>query len=87
MTEIEKHITQCHGTKLVSHLGIKGYFSPSGKGHSYSIMLPPPNVTGNLHMGHGLVFTLIDVLIRYHRMCGNTLATEQTMPVSPHKWC
>lgn len=52
----------------------KGYFSPSGKGHAYSIMLPPPNVTGSLHMGHGFGFTLIDVLIRYHRMCGmNTL--------------
>ena len=52
----------------------KGYFIPSGKGHAYSIMLPPPNVTGSLHMGHGFGFTLIDVLIRYHRMCGmNTL--------------
>lgn len=52
----------------------KGYFAPSGKGHAYSIMLPPPNVTGSLHMGHGFGFTLIDVLIRYHRMCGmNTL--------------
>ena len=37
-------------------------------------MLPPPNVTGSLHMGHGFGFTLMDVLIRYHRMCGdNTL--------------
>jgi valyl-tRNA synthetase len=52
----------------------KGYFAPSGKGDPYSIMLPPPNVTGSLHMGHGFGFTLIDVLIRYHRMCGmNTL--------------
>lgn len=52
----------------------KGYFAPSGKGHPYTIMLPPPNVTGSLHMGHGFGFTLIDVLIRYHRMCGmNTL--------------
>lgn len=52
----------------------KGYFAPSGNGDAYSIMLPPPNVTGSLHMGHGFGFTLIDVLIRYHRMCGmNTL--------------
>ena len=37
-------------------------------------MLPPPNVTGSLHMGHGFGFTLMDVLIRYHRMRGdNTL--------------
>jgi len=52
----------------------KGYFSPSGHGQPYTIMLPPPNVTGSLHMGHGFGFTLIDVLIRYQRMCGkNTL--------------
>lgn len=52
----------------------KGYFAPSGKGHAYSIVLPPPNVTGSLHMGHGFGFTLIDILIRYQRMCGmNTL--------------
>ncbi len=35
---------------------------------SYSIMMPPPNVTGSLHIGHALTFTLQDVLIRYHRM-------------------
>ena len=39
--------------------------------NSYTIMLPPPNVTGTLHMGHGFQMTLIDVLIRYNRMCGN----------------
>ena len=40
----------------------------------YCIMIPPPNVTGSLHIGHGLVNTLQDVLIRYHRMWGfNTL--------------
>src|SRR3990167_6209390 len=51
-----------------------GYFTASGQGNPYCIMLPPPNVTGSLHMGHGFSFTLIDVLIRYHRMCGeNTL--------------
>jgi valyl-tRNA synthetase len=51
-----------------------GYFAPSGKGDPYCIVLPPPNVTGSLHMGHGFGFTLIDVLIRYQRMCGkNTL--------------
>jgi valyl-tRNA synthetase len=36
----------------------------------YTIMMPPPNVTGSLHMGHALTFTLQDVLIRYHRMTG-----------------
>lgn len=50
------------------------YFKPSGNGHPYTIMLPPPNVTGSLHMGHGFQHTIMDILIRYHRMCGmNTL--------------
>ncbi|MBF8268928.1 MAG: valine--tRNA ligase [Gammaproteobacteria bacterium] len=52
----------------------KGYFKPSGQGESYCIMLPPPNVTGSLHMGHAFQQTLMDILIRYHRMQGhNTL--------------
>src|SRR5580698_7266048 len=36
----------------------------------YTIMMPPPNVTGSLHIGHALTFTLQDILIRYHRMAG-----------------
>ncbi|HKH19768.1 MAG TPA: class I tRNA ligase family protein, partial [Gammaproteobacteria bacterium] len=51
-----------------------GYFKPSGRGEPYCIMLPPPNVTGTLHMGHAFQATLMDALIRYHRMRGfNTL--------------
>ena len=51
-----------------------GYFKPSGKGNSYCIMIPPPNVTGSLHMGHGFQEAIMDALIRYHRMKGrNTL--------------
>lgn len=52
----------------------KGYFKPSGVGDSYCIMIPPPNVTGSLHMGHGFQEAIIDALIRYNRMKGkNTL--------------
>ncbi|MDV6327284.1 valine--tRNA ligase [Idiomarina sp. Sol25] len=52
----------------------KGYFKPSGKGNSYSIMIPPPNVTGSLHMGHAFQHTIMDTLTRYQRMDGlNTL--------------
>lgn len=52
----------------------RNYFAPSGKGESYSIVIPPPNVTGRLHMGHGFQDTIMDALIRYHRMMGhNTL--------------
>ena len=51
-----------------------GEFKPSGEGNPYCIMLPPPNVTGRLHMGHAFQDTLMDTLIRYHRMKGdNTL--------------
>lgn len=46
------------------------YFAPHGEGKSYCIMLPPPNVTGSLHMGHGFQHTLMDALIRYQRMKG-----------------
>lgn len=49
----------------------KAYFTPIGKGKSYCIMLPPPNVTGSLHMGHAFQGTLMDILIRYHRMLGD----------------
>ena len=52
----------------------KGYFAPQGGEESYSIMIPPPNVTGSLHMGHGFQEAIMDGLIRYHRMKGfNTL--------------
>lgn len=56
-----------------------GYFSPdylknnlnkNNLNKPYCIMLPPPNVTGSLHMGHGFQDTLMDILIRYHRMMG-----------------
>ena len=54
----------------------KGYFKPSmnKESEAYSIMMPPPNVTGKLHMGHALDGTIQDILIRYKRMNGfNTL--------------
>jgi valyl-tRNA synthetase len=51
-----------------------GYFRPSGTGQPYTIMIPPPNVTGSLHMGHGFNNAVMDTLTRYHRMLGhNTL--------------
>ena len=51
-----------------------GYFQPRGEGDPFSIMIPPPNVTGSLHMGHAFQDTLMDTLVRWHRMLGdNTL--------------
>src|SRR6267143_22127 len=52
----------------------EGYFAPEvnkdPKAPVFSIVIPPPNVTGSLHMGHALQHTMIDVLTRYKRMCG-----------------
>ncbi len=48
-----------------------GYFAPQGDGKPYCIMIPPPNVTGSLHMGHGFNNTIMDLLIRYRRMKGD----------------
>ena len=48
-----------------------GAFTPSGKGDSYSIVVPPPNANGNLHIGHALTLGLEDIAVRYHRMKGD----------------
>lgn len=51
-----------------------GYFAPSGKGAAFAIPIPPPNVTGTLHMGHAFQHSLVDAMVRYKRMNGcNTL--------------
>ena len=64
-----------------------GYFAPSGKKDAkpFTIVMPPPNVTGQLHMGHAMDATLQDTLIRFKRMqatipCGSPVLT---MPASP----
>ena len=51
-----------------------GLFTPDDGSESYSLAIPPPNVTGTLHMGHGFQNAIMDCLIRYYRMSGkNTL--------------
>ncbi|QOW22441.1 MULTISPECIES: valine--tRNA ligase [Lysobacteraceae] len=57
-------------TRLYEQWEASGVFKPSGQGEPYSILLPPPNVTGTLHMGHAFQHTLQDALVRYHRMRG-----------------
>jgi valyl-tRNA synthetase len=47
------------------------WFAPQGDGEPYCIMIPPPNVTGTLHMGHAFQDTIMDALTRYHRMKGH----------------
>jgi valyl-tRNA synthetase len=58
--------------KLIKEWEVSGLFKAGQKKDSvpYTIMMPPANVTGNLHLGHALTFTLQDILIRYHRMNG-----------------
>ena len=58
-----------------------GAFQPSGQGEPYCILLPPPNVTGTLHMGHAFQQTLMDTLVRYQRMRGqNTSVAGRHRP-------
>ncbi len=56
--------------KLYSDWELSNSFKAQKNKFTYSIMMPPPNVTGSLHMGHALTFTIQDILIRYHRMQG-----------------
>ena len=49
----------------------QGYFAPQGDGEPYCIVIPPPNVTGTLHMGHAFQDTIMDTLTRFHRMKGH----------------
>ncbi|MEO6154995.1 MAG: valine--tRNA ligase [Thermomonas sp.] len=57
-------------SRLYAQWEASGAFAPQGDGPAYSILLPPPNVTGTLHMGHAFQHTLQDALVRYHRMRG-----------------
>ena len=61
-------------TRWYQHWEASGYFAPAGGEQAFCIPIPPPNVTGSLHMGHGFQQAIMDALIRYHRMTGkNTL--------------
>lgn len=59
--------------KTYSNWEKKGYFKPEvhPKGEPFSMVLPPPNVTGDLHIGHALMLVIEDILVRYHRMRGD----------------
>jgi valyl-tRNA synthetase len=57
-------------SRLYAQWEASGYFAPSGRGPAYSIVIPPPNVTGTLHMGHAFQDTIMDALVRYRRMLG-----------------
>ena len=57
-------------SRIYTRWETSGYFEPSGRGPPYSIVIPPPNVTGTLHMGHAFQDTIMDALIRHRRMRG-----------------
>ena len=58
-------------SRLYERWESNGWFAPAGDGAPYCIMIPPPNVTGTLHMGHAFQHTLMDALTRLHRMDGD----------------
>jgi len=71
MTElVSSYDPRSFEARLYAQWEAAGYFKPSGHGRPYTILLPPPNVTGTLHMGHAFQHTLQDALVRYHRMLG-----------------
>ncbi|MEK6673467.1 MAG: valine--tRNA ligase [Nitrospirota bacterium] len=72
MTEIEKSYNPLGiEEKWYAFWTEKGYFSPDGiEGRPFSIVIPPPNITGSLHMGHALNSAMQDILIRWKRMLG-----------------
>jgi valyl-tRNA synthetase len=57
-------------TRIYAQWESRGYFAPSAAGPAFSIVIPPPNVTGTLHMGHAFQDTIMDALTRFHRMRG-----------------
>src|SRR5262249_3509547 len=78
MTELPTELPKAFEPKSVeskwyAHWQARGHFgaNPHSTKPPYCIVMPPPNVTGALHMGHALVSTLQDILIRWHRMCGD----------------
>ncbi|MCP1585158.1 valine--tRNA ligase [Pseudoxanthomonas mexicana] len=70
MTLASSYDPKSFESRLYAQWEAAGYFKPSGKGEPYTVLLPPPNVTGTLHMGHAFQHTLMDALVRYHRMRG-----------------
>ena len=66
----KRYSPQAIEAEIYQHWEASGAFAPSGQGEPYCIVIPPPNVTGTLHMGHAFQVTIMDALTRYHRMTG-----------------
>ena len=67
--------------------GARGTGEPDEGAPAFSIQLPPPNVTGTLHMGHAFNQTIMDSLTRYHRMRAQPLGPARTTRASPRRSC
>ena len=65
--------------RLYARWEAQGLFRPRGRGQPYSIVIPPPNVTGTLHMGHAFQDTIMDGLTRLHRMLGDNALWQPGM--------
>lgn len=70
MSLAQSYLPAAIETALYEKWEAAGLFAPQGDGPAYTLLLPPPNVTGTLHMGHAFQHTLMDALVRYHRMRG-----------------
>ena len=64
----DKYIHSDVENRIYSYWEKNGLFKPKENSKKFSIVIPPPNVTGSLHMGHALNNSIQDLLIRYHRM-------------------
>ncbi|MFH4415584.1 MAG: valine--tRNA ligase [Neisseriaceae bacterium] len=73
--EVKKYNPQTIENKWYKFWESQGYFRPNldTRKQTFSIQLPPPNVTGILHMGHAFNQTIMDAAVRYHRMCGKNV--------------
>jgi len=70
MTEISTRYDHTKEPEIYAGWEKAGAFKPTGKGEPYSIVIPPPNVTGDLHMGHALTYGIQDTVARHHRRQG-----------------
>ena len=66
-----------HEYTLYKEWEMGGDFSPVGTGPPFSMVIPPPNVTGELHMGHSLNVTIQDIMARYKRLLGYRVLDEE----------
>lgn len=70
---MDKNYDQTKESEIYKRWEESGAFSPTGKGKPFTIIMPPPNANGELHLGHCTFVAVSDTLIRYHRMLGETV--------------